>query len=87
MIRTRKIIIDTDPGIDDALAIFLALASPEIEVIGLTTVFGNVAVDLCTRNALALLQIAGRDDIPVAAGRGKAARRTVARAGRADSRR
>ena len=68
MIPRKKIVIDTDPGIDDALAIFLALASPELEVVGLTTVFGNVSVDLCTRNALALLQIAGRDDIPVAEG-------------------
>lgn len=71
MTDARRIIIDTDPGIDDALAIFLALASPEVEVVGLTTVFGNVAVDLCTRNALALLEIAGRDDIPVAAGAAK----------------
>jgi inosine-uridine nucleoside N-ribohydrolase len=64
----RKVIIDTDPGIDDAIAIFLALASPELEVIGLTTVFGNCAVDVSTRNALTLLDIAGRGDIPVAMG-------------------
>lgn len=64
----RKIIIDTDPGIDDAMAIFYALASPELDVIGLTTVFGNVATDLCTTNALRLLEIAGRTDIPVAVG-------------------
>lgn len=64
----RKIIIDTDPGIDDAMAIFYALASPELEVIGLTTVFGNAATDLCTTNALRLLEIAERTDIPVAAG-------------------
>ena len=38
----RKLIIDTDPGIDDAMAIFLALKSPELDVIGLTTIFGNV---------------------------------------------
>ena len=64
----RKIVIDTDPGIDDALAIFLALASPEVEVIGLTTVFGNAEMEVTTRAALALLEIAGRGDIPVAGG-------------------
>lgn len=68
MIHARKVVIDTDPGIDDALAIFLALASPEIEVLGLTSVFGNAAVEVTTRNALMLLEIAGRPDIPVAAG-------------------
>lgn len=67
----RKIIIDTDPGIDDAAAIFYALRSPELDVIGLTTVFGNVSVDLCTTNALRLLEIAARSDIPVAAGAGR----------------
>uniref|UniRef100_A0A3Q7JDX7 Inosine/uridine-preferring nucleoside hydrolase domain-containing protein n=1 Tax=Solanum lycopersicum TaxID=4081 RepID=A0A3Q7JDX7_SOLLC len=64
----KKIIIDTDPGIDDAIAIFVALQSPEIEVIGLTTIFGNVQTTLSTRNALHLLEIAGRTDIPVAEG-------------------
>ena len=66
--RTRKIIIDTDPGVDDAMAIFLALRSPEVSVIGLTTIFGNVHTDLATVNALRLLEIAGRNDIPVAHG-------------------
>ena len=64
----RQIIVDTDPGIDDAMAIFYALASPELDVVGLTTVFGNVGVDLGTTNALRLLEIAERTDIPVAAG-------------------
>jgi inosine-uridine nucleoside N-ribohydrolase len=64
----RKIIIDTDPGIDDAMAIFLALRSPELDVIGLTTIFGNVHTGLATTNALRLLEIAGRADIPVAKG-------------------
>lgn len=67
----RKIIIDTDPGVDDAMAIFLALRSPELELIGLTTVFGNVHTDLATTNALRLLEIAGRRGIPVAHGAGK----------------
>ena len=64
----RKIIIDTDPGVDDSMAIFFALASPELEVIGLTTIFGNVRTPLATTNALRLLEIAGRTDIPVAQG-------------------
>lgn len=65
---TRKLLIDTDPGIDDAMAIFYALASPEFNVVGLTTIFGNAHTSVCTRNALSLLEIAGRSDIPVAAG-------------------
>ena len=68
MTPPRKLIIDTDPGIDDAMAIFYALASPEFDVIGLTTVFGNCHTDVCTTNALRLLDIAGRPDIPVAHG-------------------
>jgi inosine-uridine nucleoside N-ribohydrolase len=64
----RKILIDTDPGIDDAMAIFYALSSPELEVVGLTTVFGNAHTEVTTRNALSLLEIAGRTDIPVARG-------------------
>jgi inosine-uridine nucleoside N-ribohydrolase len=64
----HRIIIDTDPGIDDAMAIFFALNSPEIELVGLTTTFGNGHTDLTTINALRLLEIAGRSDIPVAQG-------------------
>ncbi len=63
-----KIIIDTDPGIDDAMAIYFALRCPELDVIGLTTIFGNVHTSLATTNALRLLEIAGRSDIPVAKG-------------------
>jgi inosine-uridine nucleoside N-ribohydrolase len=66
--QRRKILIDTDPGIDDAMAIFYALESPELEVVGLTTVFGNAHTVVTTRNALTLLEIADRTDIPVAAG-------------------
>lgn len=68
MPEAKKIIIDTDPGIDDAMAIFVALQSPEVEVIGLTTIYGNVYTTLATRNALHLLEVAGRTDIPVAEG-------------------
>ena len=64
----RKIIIDTDPGVDDAMAIYFAMCSPELELIGLTTIFGNVHTSLATTNALRLLEIAGRPDIPVAKG-------------------
>jgi uridine nucleosidase len=67
----RKIVIDTDPGIDDSMAIFYALASPELEVVGLTSIFGNVETELATTNALRLLEIAGRTDIPVARGADK----------------
>lgn len=64
----KRILIDTDPGIDDAMAIFYALESPELEVVGLTTVFGNAHTPVCTRNALRLLEVAGRADVPVAEG-------------------
>ena len=63
---TRALLIDTDPGIDDAVAIALALASPEVNVIGLTTVGGNSGLAATTRNALRLLEFFGRSDIPVA---------------------
>ena len=63
-----RLIIDTDPGVDDAIAILLALAAPQVDVVGLTTLGGNVPRAQATRNALALLQAAARPDIPVAAG-------------------
>lgn len=62
------IIIDTDPGIDDAIAIALAFASPEVRVIGITTVAGNTAVAHGSENARRLLHLLGRDDVPLAAG-------------------
>ena len=64
----RKIIIDTDPGQDDAVAILLALASPELEVMGITTVAGNVPLALTQRNARIICELAGRRDIAVFAG-------------------
>ncbi|XP_065857314.1 uridine nucleosidase 1 [Euphorbia lathyris] len=63
-----KLIIDTDPGIDDSMAILMAFQSPELEILGLTTVFGNVTTEDATRNALLLCEIAGRPDVPVAEG-------------------
>jgi len=67
----RRLLIDTDPGVDDSMMIQLALASPEVRVEALTTVFGNSDVDTTTRNALTNLDIAGRTDIPVARGAAK----------------
>lgn len=66
---TRKIIIDTDPGQDDAFAVLFALGSPaELDVVALTTVGGNVPLALTSRNALQLVELAGRTDVPVFAG-------------------
>ena len=64
----RKIIIDTDPGQDDAVAILTALASPELELLGLSVVAGNVPLPLTTANALRVADLAGRPDLPVHAG-------------------
>jgi inosine-uridine nucleoside N-ribohydrolase len=71
------IVIDCDPGHDDAIAILLALASPELELRGLTTVAGNQTLDKTTRNALKVLELAGRTDVPVAAGADAPLRRTL----------
>jgi purine nucleosidase len=60
-----RVVLDTDPGIDDALAILLALRSPEIELRGITTVYGNVLVDQGTRNALAVLAAVGAEAVEV----------------------
>ena len=66
-----SVILDTDPGIDDALAILLGVASPEIEIEGLTIVYGNCALDQAAKNALAVLNLANRADIPVYTGCGQ----------------
>ncbi len=68
---TTPILIDCDPGHDDAIALLLALASPEVEVLGITTVAGNQTLAKTTVNALKLLEFAGRTEIPVAAGCGR----------------
>ncbi|PKB73297.1 MAG: hypothetical protein BZY75_02665 [SAR202 cluster bacterium Io17-Chloro-G7] len=68
MPETTKVILDTDPGVDDAIAILMAMASPELELVGITTVGGNVRLARATRNALALLEYAGRQEVPVAKG-------------------
>jgi inosine-uridine nucleoside N-ribohydrolase len=65
---TTPILIDCDPGRDDAIALLLALASPELELLGVTTVSGNQTLEKTTVNALKVLEFVGRGDVPVAAG-------------------
>ena len=75
---SRRVIIDTDPGVDDALALLLAMRSPELKIEAITPVAGNVPLDLTLPNALRMVEIAGRTDIPVAAGaKGPLVRRLV----------
>ena len=64
----RKVLLDLDTGIDDSMAICEALANPAFDLVGITGVFGNVSVDQGVRNALAVLHLLGRDDVPVWAG-------------------
>jgi inosine-uridine nucleoside N-ribohydrolase len=68
MTSPTPIILDCDPGHDDAIALMLALASPEVELVGVTTVSGNQTLDKTTTNALKVLELLGRSDIPVYAG-------------------
>ncbi len=68
MAKMKHVIIDTDPGVDDALALMLAFSSPELKVEALTTVAGNVSLELANRNALKLLEFLGVDGVPVAPG-------------------
>jgi purine nucleosidase/pyrimidine-specific ribonucleoside hydrolase len=75
---SRRVVIDTDPGIDDAIAILFALAHPELDVAAITTVAGNIGLDTTTRNALRILALSG-DEVPVHPG----AEKPLAR-GRAD---
>src|SRR5438093_3069593 len=62
------ILIDCDPGHDDAIALLLALTSPEVEILGITSVAGNQTLEKTTANAIRVLEFAGRADVPVAAG-------------------
>ncbi|HBZ44759.1 MAG TPA: nucleoside hydrolase [Maritimibacter sp.] len=77
MASKRKIIIDTDPGQDDAVAILLALASPEIEVLGITAVAGNVPLSLTAKNARIICEVAGKADTRVFAGCDQPMRRNL----------
>ncbi|NDA82649.1 MAG: nucleoside hydrolase [Actinobacteria bacterium] len=65
---TRKVIFDTDPGIDDALALLLLAVSPEIELLGITVTHGNTSQEKCLRNALSLVELSGMTHIDVARG-------------------
>src|SRR4029079_13381386 len=65
---STPILIDCDPGHDDAIALLLALASPELELLGVTSVSGNQTLEKTTANAIRVLEFAGRADIPVAEG-------------------
>ncbi|MGH3029725.1 MAG: nucleoside hydrolase [Gaiellaceae bacterium] len=65
---STQILLDCDPGHDDAIALLLALASPEVELLGVTTVGGNQTLEKTTANALRVLEFVGREDVPVAAG-------------------
>jgi inosine-uridine nucleoside N-ribohydrolase len=67
-VSATKILLDCDPGHDDAIALLLALASPELELLGVTTVAGNQTLDKTTANAIRLLEFVGRTEVPVAAG-------------------
>jgi purine nucleosidase len=71
MAELCRMILDTDPGIDDAMAILFALKRPGVQLEALTTVFGNTDVDTVTTNALRILELAGRSDVPVARGAGR----------------
>ena len=73
----RPIIIDTDPGQDDAIAILAALAAPELDVLGITAVAGNVPLELTARNARMLVELAGRPEVPVFAGCDRPLRREL----------
>jgi pyrimidine-specific ribonucleoside hydrolase len=74
---STPIVIDCDPGHDDAIAILLALASPEVDLLAVTTVAGNQTLEKTTRNALKVLELAGRADVPVAAGAERPLRREL----------
>jgi len=67
-VKPQRIIIDTDPGVDDAIAILLALASPEIELLGISVVAGNVPLEATVSNACKIMSLSGCSDIPVYAG-------------------
>jgi inosine-uridine nucleoside N-ribohydrolase len=75
----KKVLIDTDPGMDDALAIILAAKSPDIDLLGISSVAGNYPIEVTTRNALKTLELIGKTGIPVARGMGKPLARPLAK--------
>ena len=74
---STRIVLDCDPGHDDAIALLLALASPEIELVGVTTTHGNQTLEKTTDNALRVLGLVGRTDVPVAMGAARPLRREL----------
>ena len=80
-VKRQSLIIDCDPGVDDAVGLLLAFASPELDLRAITTVGGNVPVKTTTRNARIIRQVAGRQDVPVFAGAARPLRRDPAGAG------
>src|SRR5689334_13935235 len=66
-----RVVIDCDTGVDDTMAVFYGLLAPEVEVVGLTCVWGNISVDLTTKNTLRLLEMLDTPSIPVARGADK----------------
>jgi len=76
----QRVIIDTDPGIDDVVALALAARSPEIQLVAVTTSYGNAPLRLTTRNARLALRLAGRPDIPVLPGADRPLARPLATA-------
>ena len=79
--KRQRLIIDCDPGVDDAVGLLLAFASPELELKAVTTVGGNVSIEKTTRNARIIRQVAGREDVPVFAGAARPLGREPAGAG------
>ncbi len=79
--KIQALIIDCDPGVDDTVGLLLALASPELDVLAITTVGGNVPLEKTTRNARIVRQLAGREEVPVFAGAGRPLVREPAGAG------
>ncbi|MEI6731969.1 MAG: nucleoside hydrolase, partial [archaeon] len=76
----KKLIIDTDPGCDDALAIMLAVKSGMFDIMAITTVGGNSGIENTTRNARYILNLIGREDIPIYSGEDKPLKREIVRA-------
>jgi len=72
------IVLDCDPGHDDAIALLLALASPDLELLGVTTTYGNQTLEKTTANALRVLELVGREDVPVATGASEPLERELA---------
>jgi purine nucleosidase len=79
----RRVILDTDPGVDDSMALFFVLRSPELQLDAVTTVFGNVDIDQTTRNALIVLDVADRSEVPVFRGADRPLLRTRQQGGAA----